>query len=125
LRSTVMCGNRLKDWNTIPTYRRTRLGSMPGAVTSCPHRVIRPESIGSSRFTHRSSVDLPDPDAPIRQTTSWVATVRSMPLSTSLAPNDLCSPSIRTASPLAAGPAAVMAWPRRDAGGGPVRSAGR
>ena len=66
-----------------------------------------------------------DPDAPIRHITSWVATVRSMPLSTSLAPNDLCSPSIRTASPLATGSAAVIAQPRPGAGGGPVRSAGR
>ena len=98
---------------------------MPAAVTSWPHRVIRPELIGSSRFTQRSSVDLPDPDAPIRQTTSWVATDRSMPLRTSLAPNDLCSPSILIASPPVAGSPAVMGWPRRGGGGGPVRSAGR
>ena len=34
--STVMCGNRLKDWNTMPTWRRTRFASMPGAVMSWP-----------------------------------------------------------------------------------------
>ena len=97
LRSTVMCGNRLNDWNTMPTLRRTRFASIPGAVTSWPSRKIRPELIGSSRFRQRSSVDLPDPDAPIRQTTSCGATARSMPLSTSLTPKDLC----RSSTPIA------------------------
>ena len=54
----------------------------------------------------RSSVDLPDPDAPIRQTTSCSATVRSMPRSTSSAPNDLCSPSMRSASTVIGAPPA-------------------
>ncbi len=129
-RSTVMCGNRLNAWNTIPTCLRTRFGSTSGPVTSWPHRLIRPESIGSSRFTQRSSVDLPDPDAPIRQTTSCVATDRSMPLSTSLVPNDLCSPSILIASSPTTGiglgcAPALMRWLRRGGGGGPARSAGR
>ena len=46
----------------------------------------------------RSSVDLPDPDAPIRQTTSCSSTARSMPFSTSRSPKDLCRPSMRSAS---------------------------
>ena len=41
--------------------------------------MIRPASIGSSRLTQRSSVDLPEPDAPIRQITSCSSTTRSMP----------------------------------------------
>jgi hypothetical protein len=35
---------------------------------------IRPSSIGSSRLMQRSSVLLPDPEAPIRQMTSLSAT---------------------------------------------------
>ena len=82
-RSTVMCGNRLNDWNTMPMCRRTRFWSMPGPVIRLPHSQTVPPLIGSSRLMHRSSVDLPDPDAPIRHTTSCEATARSMPLSTS------------------------------------------
>ena len=41
----------------------------------------------------RSSVDLPEPDAPIRHTTSCSATRQSIPRSTSFFPNDLCTPS--------------------------------
>ena len=40
----------------------------------------------------RSSVDLPEPEAPIRQTTSCSPTARSIPRSTSCLPNDLRSP---------------------------------
>ncbi len=50
---------------------------------------MRPSSSGSSRFTQRSSVDLPEPEAPIMQTTSCSATARSIPRSTSFRPNDL------------------------------------
>ena len=37
------------------------------AVTSWPQRRIRPRLTGSSKLTQRSNVDLPDPDAPMRQ----------------------------------------------------------
>ena len=93
-----MCGKRLKDWKTIPIRRRTRFSSMPGAVISSPPRTIRPASIGSSRLTQRRSVDFPDPEAPIRQTTSCGSSVRSMPFSTSALPNDLCRPSTASAA---------------------------
>ena len=80
LRSTVMCGNRLNDWNTMPTCRRTRFWSMPGPViVLAAQQDDPPASIGSSRLTQRSSVDLPDPDAPIRQMTSCVATAEVDP----------------------------------------------
>ena len=59
LSSTLMCGNRLKDWKTIPIRRRIRFTSTPGAVISSPSTTIRPASIGSSRLMQRSSVDLP------------------------------------------------------------------
>ena len=69
-----------------------------GAVISSPSTTIRPASIGSSRLMQRRSVDLPDPDAPMRQTTSCSATTRSIPRRTSSVPNDLWSPSMRSAS---------------------------
>src|SRR5262249_58612018 len=75
-----------------------RFWSMPGPVTALPHSQMVPASTGSSRLAQRSSVDLPEPEAPIRHTTSWVATDRSTPLSTSFGPNDLRSPSILIAS---------------------------
>ncbi len=81
-----MCGNRLKAWNTMPIRSRIRFTSTPSAVISSPSTKIRPASIGSSRFTHFSMVDLPEPDAPIRQSTSWAATSRSIPRRTSAFP---------------------------------------
>src|SRR5262245_56557216 len=98
LRITFMCGNRLKDWKTIPTRSRIRLASTPRAVISSPSIRIRPRSIGSSRFTHRRNVDLPEPDAPIRQTTSCSSTARSMPFSTWLPSKDLCRSTTRRAA---------------------------
>ncbi len=55
-----------------------------------PSTKIRPDVGCSSRLTQRSSVDLPEPEGPITQTTSPVSTWKSMPLSTSWSPNDLC-----------------------------------
>ena len=88
-----MCGNRLNDWNTIPTRRRIRLTSTPLAVISSPSMRIRPASIGSMRLMHRRSVDLPLPEAPMSAITSCSATSRSIPLSTVSSPNDFHSPS--------------------------------
>ena len=92
-RITVMCGKRLNDWKTMPMRLRTAFMSTPAAVIPTPSTTIRPASIGSSRFTQRSRVDFPDPEAPIRQITSCSATARSMPRSTSSLPNDLRTPS--------------------------------
>ena len=97
-----MCGKRLKDWKTIPIPRRTAFTSTPRAVTSWPRTTIRPASIGSSRFTQRRSVDFPDPDAPMRHTTSCSASSRSIPRSTSSLPNDLWMPSRTRATVVAA-----------------------
>src|SRR5262249_21319963 len=48
--------------------------------------------VGSSRrLQQRSSVDLPEPDGPITNTSSFGRTARAMPFSTSSAPNDLWS----------------------------------
>jgi hypothetical protein len=86
---TDMCGKRLNDWNTIPMPRRTRFTSTPRPVISWSHTKMRPAAIGSSRLTQRRSVDFPEPEAPIRQTTSCSASVRSIPRSTSSLPNAL------------------------------------
>ncbi len=103
LSRTLMWGKRLKDWKTIPIRRRIRLTSTLRAVISSPSTTIRPASIGSMRLMQRRSVDLPLPEAPIRQITSCSATVRSMPRSTSFFPNDLWRPSMTSAGPPEAG----------------------
>ena len=117
-----MWGNRLNAWKTIPIRRRIRLTSTPGLEISSPSIVIRPASIGSSRLTQRSRVDLPEPDAPIRQTTSCWPTDRSIPRRTSSLPNDLWRPSMTTAGTVAGEPLAIVVTgrsPRRA--GGPWR----
>src|SRR5438270_12959297 len=58
----------------------------------------------------RRNVDLPEPEGPITTATSPAFTARSMPLSTSRWPNDLCTASARTISPESpplAGPGSV------------------
>src|ERR1700674_2504256 len=62
--------------------------------TRWPSTVISPASYDSSPFTQRSSVDLPEPDGPITQTTSPWLTSSEIPSSTRLLPNDLCTPRI-------------------------------
>ena len=89
LRSTVMCGNRLNCWKTIPMRARSLSTSASGSVISSPSTKIFPLVGVSSMLTQRSRVDLPDPDGPITQTTCPCATWKSMPLSTSLAPKYL------------------------------------
>ncbi len=81
-----MCGNRLKAWKTIPMWRRTLSSSVASVVISSPSKRIRPSLIGSIRFAHFSRVDLPQPDAPIRQITLCGGTSRSIPRSTSTSP---------------------------------------
>ena len=63
-------------------------------MTVSPSIRISPELISSSALTQRSSVDLPEPEAPIRQTTSCRSTLSETPLSTSLWPKDLWTSSI-------------------------------
>ena len=56
---TVMCGNRLKLWNTIPTSRRSPLTSTPGPGPVRRRARISPGSMASSALMHRSRVRLP------------------------------------------------------------------
>ena len=60
----VRCGNRLKLWNTMPTFSRTLLMSVLGSLTWMSSKKILPPVGSSSRLTQRSSVDLPEPDGP-------------------------------------------------------------
>ncbi len=75
LSSTLRWGKRLNDWNTIPVCRRTRSSSMRSSPRSWPNSSIVPESTRSSRLQQRSRVDFPDPEEPMRHTTSWAAIV--------------------------------------------------
>ena len=54
---------------------------------------------------------LPDPDAPIRHTTSCSATVMSMPRKTCRLSKDLRRPSIRSAGAAANSPFTWRSWP--------------
>ena len=92
---TVMCGNRLKCWNTMPMCWRTLSRSTFGSVRSNSSTTTLPPVMSSSLFRQRRNVDLPEPDGPMTQTTSPWLIVVSMPLSTTSSPNDFFRPSMR------------------------------
>jgi hypothetical protein len=94
LRSTERCGKRLNDWKTMPIRLRRRSTSASGVEDVLALDEDGPSDASSSRFTQRSSVDFPEPDGPMTQTTSPCATWKSMPRSTWLSPKDLCSPDL-------------------------------
>ena len=82
LSSTLMCGNRLKCWNTMPISLRTLAASRLGCDRSVLLTRIWPFSAISRRLMQRIKVDLPEPDGPHRTIRSPSCTFRSMPLST-------------------------------------------
>src|SRR5665213_1083966 len=89
--SAVLCGNRLYCWNTIDTSLRSAIfcWSVVSVCTSnCPTRMA-PLSIGTRPLMHRSSVDLPEPDGPMMQTTPALGTSIDIPFNTWTSPNDL------------------------------------
>src|SRR5207247_5770676 len=94
---TVMCGNRLKLWKTMPTSRRSPLSRVlrsRGNWPSWRSRVTppirtRPESRSSSPFRQRSSVDLPHPEGPIITTSADSGTAKLTPLMASADPKAL------------------------------------
>ena len=77
-----MWGKRLNDWKTIPTSARslTRLARFPEIDWPCTR--ISPFWIGSSRFTQRIRVLLPEPEGPQTTMTSPASTLRSTSVST-------------------------------------------
>jgi hypothetical protein len=76
----------LKDWKTMPTSARTRAKARPVATGIPSTRISLSGEKLSSRLMQRIRVDLPDPDGPMMQTTSPLATSRSMPRSASKLP---------------------------------------
>src|SRR5436190_18518668 len=69
---TDMFGNNEYDWKTMPKLRE-RAGVF---VRSLPSRLTSPESGGSSPAITRSSVVLPQPDGPRKQTNSPASMAR-------------------------------------------------
>ena len=94
LSSTDLLLKRLKPWNTMPIFWRRAFRLTLKSIKSCPSNQMWPESASSSKLMQRSSVDLPEPDAPMMHTTSPRLTSRSMPLSTCRSPKDFSSCSI-------------------------------
>ena len=92
----VMWAQRLNCWNTIERLVRMRMtclrsagwrcAPVPRQRTGSPSNRISPCWLSSSRLAQRSSVDLPDPDEPISETTWPRGAARSTPLSTSSPP---------------------------------------
>src|SRR5688572_4194907 len=94
---TVRCGNRLKLWKIMPTCcRNSRKAGALSWSRGLPSTVSAPCWNTSRPLMQRSKVLLPDPLLPMMAITSPFFTVRSMPLSTSFAPNDLRKPVIST-----------------------------
>src|SRR5699024_9417286 len=71
LAKTVLFGSRRKSWNTVPIPRR-RYGTFQLGIftTDFPAMWIRPAVGTSSRRMRRMTVDLPEPEAPTRNTNS-------------------------------------------------------
>ena len=75
---TLRWGKSAKSWNISPKLR-VWTGT---CAKSCPWQTTRPASACSSPAMMRSSVVLPQPLGPRKQTISPAAIVRSMPSST-------------------------------------------
>ena len=103
---TVLCGQRLKFWNTNPKFRRIRravaLADLDSFLPVCTMlsspTVISPELGVSSIGMHRNSVLFPEPLGPMMEMTSPSLVVRSIPRRTSCEPKDLHSDLIEIAA---------------------------
>ena len=87
--STVRCGNRLNDWNTMPISLRTAAMLRMSLDSSMPSTTMSPRWCSSSRLMVRMNVDLPEPDGPAMTSDLAGWTVRSMPRRTCSWPNHL------------------------------------
>jgi hypothetical protein len=81
---TLLCGNRLNCWKTMPILRRSSSGF--SFRTDLPSRRMSPASGSISRFITRRRVDFPEPDGPITDAVVPAGTLRSMPRRTLLCP---------------------------------------
>ena len=71
LSRAVRCMSRLKLWKIMPMLCRARLSSLvESLVISFPSTITEPDVGRSSRFMHRTRVDLPAPDMPTMPNTS-------------------------------------------------------
>src|SRR5208283_1189102 len=102
--SAVRCGNRLKDWNTIPTSSRILRMSDAWSVTWSSSTQISPELRCSRRLMQRSMVLFPLPEGPITSTTSPGFTERVAFFSATTLPKFLHALTIRTLSATAIHP---------------------
>ena len=96
----VRWGNRLNDWNTMPTSRRMVSKARRSSVSSVPSTTMRPSWWVSRRLMQRIMVDLPEPDGPQTTTRSFSVTVRETSRRTCIAPYHLLTLS----STIAGGP---------------------
>ena len=106
---------QVKAWKTMPIRRRTASVASRGSVISCPSSSITPSSTVSSRLMQRSSVDLPEPEAPMSTVAVCSGTSRLTPRRTSSSPKDLRTSLTRSTG----GPVpwtGVMRCPARSAG---------
>ena len=101
--ATSSVSTRLKLWKTTPTWRRRKRVAAPSdiAVRSAPPISTRPVSGASSPASRCSSVDLPEPLAPITASKAPGASSKERPRRTSARaspePKDLPSAVARTA----------------------------
>src|SRR6478735_6657141 len=86
----VLCDQRLKLWNTMPSAGR--LACFPSGTMRMvsPATVTSPELGVSSKLMQRRKVDFPEPDEPRIDTTSPSCASSDMPLRTSTRPKLLC-----------------------------------
>ena len=86
---TLMLGNRLYCWNTIPIFRFLGVTS----VMSFPSTYTLPVVTSSSPARQRSNVLLPQPEGPSRVAMWPFSTPMVIPFNTSLLPKLLCTSS--------------------------------
>ena len=115
-RMTLRCGNRLNDWNTMPTSCRMASMFRTSFDSSTPSTMMSPRWCSSSRLIVRMNVDLPEPEGPRMTTFSSRRTVVETPLSTWNAPNHLCT---SRATMMSSGP---IPWPLLTIGSSPRAS---
>ena len=124
LSSTVMWGNRLKDWNTIPHSRRISWMLRTSSESSIPSTMIVPLEWASRRLMHRIIVDLPPPDGPMTHTTSCLPTTRLMSRRAWKSPKNLSTPSsVIMGSPVPPATVADLVSEASDGSGASVGSA--
>ena len=84
--STVLLGNRLNCWNTIPIFCLTLFILVFLSRISVPSNTISPASGLSSLFRERRKVDFPHPDGPTMAITSPFLIVVLIPSRTTWSP---------------------------------------